>query len=202
MPQRVAKICLAAFKLRKELQEQEGRRRPDEWQKSNLVFTTRYGGPVEPRNFNRRFDRRISEADVRRITVHGTRGTCATLLAALDVHPRVTMRILRHSQISVTMEVHTEALRRVRQRGLRNLVAVLYGCTTHQGPLAIICEWPLTTVGVAGFEPTASSSRRKTRLSEDVDGSRSGGSDLEENPGEVWGSLRLPQHGGSQEWLP
>jgi hypothetical protein len=33
-----------------------------------------------------------------RITVHGTRKTCATLLAALDVHPRIAMRILRHSK--------------------------------------------------------------------------------------------------------
>ena len=45
---------------------------------------------------------------VRRITVHDMRRTCATLLAALDVHPRVAMRILRHAQIDVTMNVYTE----------------------------------------------------------------------------------------------
>ena len=48
-------------------------------------------------------------ARVPRITVHGTRKTCASLLAALDVHPRVAMRILRHSKIAVTMEIYTEA---------------------------------------------------------------------------------------------
>ena len=47
-------------------------------------------------------------AAVRRITVHDMRHTCATLLAALDVHPRVAMRILRHAQIDVTMNVYTE----------------------------------------------------------------------------------------------
>jgi hypothetical protein len=31
-----------------------------------------------------------------------------TLLAALDVHPRVAMQILRHSRIAVTMEIYTE----------------------------------------------------------------------------------------------
>jgi integrase len=36
------------------------------------------------------------------------RRTCASLLAALDVHPRVAMRILRHSKIAVTMEIYTE----------------------------------------------------------------------------------------------
>ena len=33
----------------------------------------------------------------------------ASLLAALDVHPRVAMRFLRHSKIAVTMEIYTEA---------------------------------------------------------------------------------------------
>ena len=46
---------------------------------------------------------------MRRITVHGTRKTCGTLLAALDVHPRIAMQILRHSRIAVTMEIYTEA---------------------------------------------------------------------------------------------
>ena len=42
------------------------------------------------------------------ITVHDMRHTCATLLAALDVHPRVAMRVLRHDQVDVTMNVYTE----------------------------------------------------------------------------------------------
>jgi integrase len=102
-------ICLAALKLRKEQQDADRTKHPKEWKDTGLVFTTRFGTPIEPRNFNRSFDRRIAEAELRRITVHGTRGTCATLLAALDVHPRVAMRILRHSQIKVTMEIYTEA---------------------------------------------------------------------------------------------
>ena len=78
------------------------------WTQSGLVFTTRAGTPFEPRNLNRRFETRCAKAGVRRITVHDMRHTCATLLAALDVHPRVAMRILRHAQIDVTMNVYTE----------------------------------------------------------------------------------------------
>jgi integrase len=75
---------------------------------TGLVFTTRRGTPIGPRNFNRSFDRCIRNAGVPRITVHGTRKTCGSLLAALDVHPRVAMQILRHSKIAVTMEIYTE----------------------------------------------------------------------------------------------
>jgi integrase len=64
--------------------------------------------PFEPRNLSRRFETRCAKAGVRPITVHDMRPTCATLLAALDVHPRVAMRILHHAQIDVTMNVYTE----------------------------------------------------------------------------------------------
>ncbi|WP_437007562.1 replication initiator [Streptomyces sp. enrichment culture] len=69
------------------------------WPDSDFVFTTRYGTPFEPRNFNRRFVDRSTRAGVRQIRLHDTRHTCGSLLAALDVHPRVAMQILRHSKM-------------------------------------------------------------------------------------------------------
>lgn len=76
---------------------------------------------IEPRNFTRSFDRCITKAGVPRITVHGTRKTCGSLLAALDVHPRMAMRILRHSKISVTMEIYTEVPSAATRAALRQL---------------------------------------------------------------------------------
>ncbi|WP_343955080.1 hypothetical protein [Nonomuraea longicatena] len=46
-----------------------------------------------------------------RAFAHDTGHTCASPLAALGVHPRVAMRILRHSQISMTMDVYTHRSR-------------------------------------------------------------------------------------------
>lgn len=86
-----------------------------------MVFTTRHGTAVEPRNFSRSFDRCIVRAQVPRITVHGTRKTCGSLLAALDVHPRVAMQILRHSKIAVTMEIYTEVPSAATREALRKL---------------------------------------------------------------------------------
>jgi integrase len=100
-------ICVTALRARAKDQT-EARATNGAWTDTGLIFTTRAGTPFEPRNFNRRFETRCAKAGVRRITVHDTRHTCATLLAALDVHPRVAMRILRHAQIDVTMNVYTE----------------------------------------------------------------------------------------------
>ena len=101
-------ICVTALRLRQKAQDEVQAAADADWIDTGLVFTTRAGTPFEPRNFNRSFDTRCARAGVRRITVHDTRRTCATLLAALDVHPRVAMRILRHAQIDVTMNVYTE----------------------------------------------------------------------------------------------
>jgi len=126
-------ICVAALRLRKAQQDDDRQaqndRRPGRWTETGLVFTTRYGTPIEPRNFTRSFDHRIGQADVRRITVHGTRKTCGTLLAALDVHPRVAMQILRHSRINVTMEIYTEATSEATREALRKLGQTLSGAT-------------------------------------------------------------------------
>jgi integrase len=101
-------LCISALKQRRELQDQAREKAGTKWKDSDLVFTTRYGTPIEPRNLNRAFEARCKNAAVPRIRVHDTRHTCASLLAALDVHPRVAMRVLRHSQISVTVNVYTQ----------------------------------------------------------------------------------------------
>jgi integrase len=73
-----------------------------------LMFTTSTGMPIHPRNLRRSFDSRCRRAGVRLIRLQDTRRTTASLLRDLGVHPRVAMQILRHSRISITMEVYTD----------------------------------------------------------------------------------------------
>jgi integrase len=102
-------ICAAALDLRQSARKNDRDQAGIAWQGSRLLFTTRYGTPVEPRNFNRSWDARCTRAGVRKITVHDARRTCATLLVDLDVHPRVIMQVLRHAEVSVTMEIYSQA---------------------------------------------------------------------------------------------
>ena len=120
-PMPLPELCVTAVKLRQKCQSADREQAAATWIETGLVFTTRHGTPVEPRNFDRSFDRRIVKADVPRITRHSTRKTCGSLLAALEVHPRVAMQILRHSRIAITMEIYTEVPSAATREALRKL---------------------------------------------------------------------------------
>ena len=81
---------------------------------------------------------------------HDTRRTCGSLLAALDVHPRVAMAILRHSRIGAhDGDLHPGA-RRFDQGALRRLSDLL-GDHRADGPAARAYE--TDGAGAARAEP-------------------------------------------------
>jgi integrase len=114
-------ICAAALRLRAEEQAAARERAGSRWQDSDLVFTTRWGTAIEPRNFNRSFDARCARAGVPRIPVHDTRRICAQFLAALDVHPEAAARILRHAKIATTAAACAQVPDEITRAVLRKL---------------------------------------------------------------------------------
>ena len=91
-------ICVAALRSRGDDAGDRAAVAGPDWLGHDPVFTSAAGTPIEPRNLNRRWDARIEASGVPRITVHGARRTCGSLLVDLDVHPRVAMQILRHAR--------------------------------------------------------------------------------------------------------
>jgi hypothetical protein len=57
-------LCVTALKFRKTQQDADRYRAGDGWIDTGLVFTTRHGTTIEPRNFGRSFDRCIIAARV------------------------------------------------------------------------------------------------------------------------------------------
>ncbi|MFJ8110120.1 tyrosine-type recombinase/integrase [Streptomyces sp. NPDC096132] len=103
-------FCLKALRMRRAQQTGDKTAAGELWQDTRgLVFTTKYGTPIEPGNLTRMFALRARRAGLRVIPLRNTRHTCSSLLVALKVHPKVAQRILRHSQIAMTMEVYAEA---------------------------------------------------------------------------------------------
>lgn len=114
-------ICVQALEQRKVVEARWRLAAGEAWAGSGLVLTTRLGDPLDPRNFHRYFKARAEKASVPVISVHSTRRTCASLLVALDVHPRVAMAILRHSQIAVTMDIYSQVSSASTREALKRL---------------------------------------------------------------------------------
>ncbi|PBC97811.1 site-specific recombinase XerD [Streptomyces sp. Ag82_O1-15] len=103
-------VCRTALVMRRAQQHADRKAAGDLWQdRHGLIFTTKYGTPIEPGNLTRMFALRARRAGIRVIPLRNTRHTCSSLLVALKVHPKVAQRILRHSQIAMTMEVYAAA---------------------------------------------------------------------------------------------
>lgn len=126
-------ICVTALRLQQLARDRARIVAGPFWIESGHVVATRDGLPMDPRNFYRAFQKRCVKAGVRQIPVHGTRHTCGSLLAALDVHPRVAMQILRHSKINVTMEIYTHIPSDLTRSALRKLGAQLEGLDDRAG---------------------------------------------------------------------
>lgn len=80
------------------------------WEDSGLVFTSTIGTVVEPRNLSRLLEKLIMKSGARRIRFHDLRHTCASLLLAQGVPPRVVMDVLGHSQFSITMDLYSHVM--------------------------------------------------------------------------------------------
>jgi integrase len=69
----------------------------------------------------------VTRTKVRRITLRLARHTCGTLLAFLEVHPKVAQAILRHSRIGMTTDICTHVVDEDQRAAAAQLAALLRG---------------------------------------------------------------------------
>jgi integrase len=72
-----------------------------------------------------RFQSLLKKVALPRMRFHDLRHTCATLLLAQGVHPRIVMEILGHSQISITMNLYSHVIPAMQQEVAARLDAIL-----------------------------------------------------------------------------
>jgi integrase len=77
------------------------------WKEHGLVFPTSVGTPISPRNLVRSFKALLKRAYLPDIRFHDLRHSCASILAAQGVPPRVAMEILGHASITTTQNIYT-----------------------------------------------------------------------------------------------
>lgn len=77
-----------------------------EWSETGLVFTTRKGTPIEPRNALRHFQRLLEVIGLPRHRFHDLRHTTASLLLAQGATLHEVKETLGHSQITMTADLY------------------------------------------------------------------------------------------------
>ncbi|MGB3684773.1 MAG: site-specific integrase [Ornithinimicrobium sp.] len=98
--------CVIGLREHRQSQDAERTEAGDAWQEHGLVFASTRGTVIEPRNLNRLLDQLVSQAGVPRIRFHDLRHTCASMLLAQNVSPRVVMELLGHTQMSMTTDLY------------------------------------------------------------------------------------------------
>lgn len=102
--------CITALRAQRTQQVADRRAAGEAWKGTGhggLVFTTKNGTPVEPRNLNRSFEALCARAGIRKVRFHDLRHTCASLLHEQGADARTIMEVLGHSSIRVTMDIYT-----------------------------------------------------------------------------------------------
>jgi integrase len=104
-PIRLPQVAVNALLRRQERQKQERQFAGEHWKETGHVFTTTVDTPLDGPTVTHRLQHALKDANLRRLRFHDLRHTCATLLLAQGVHPRLIMEILGQSQISITMNL-------------------------------------------------------------------------------------------------
>jgi integrase len=96
-----------------------------DWLDTGLVFTTRIGAALDDSKVRKEFHGLLQKAELPRMRLHDLRHTCATLLIAQGVHPRIVMETLGHSQISITMDLYSHVTSRMQAQAASEMDAAI-----------------------------------------------------------------------------
>lgn len=91
----------------------------------DLVFANETGGPIHPNSLARRFAALVAGAGVPPIRFHDLRHTCATLLLAEGVHPKVVQERLGHATIAETLDRYSHVAADMQRQAADRLDAVI-----------------------------------------------------------------------------
>ncbi|SNS32575.1 Site-specific recombinase XerD [Geodermatophilus pulveris] len=96
-----------------------------EWHDEDLVFAQPNGRPIDKKTDYDDWTRLLHKAGVRHVRLHDGRHTAATLLLSENVHPRVVMELLGHSQMRTTMDIYSHVMPALAREAADRMSALL-----------------------------------------------------------------------------
>ena len=97
------------------------------YEASDYVFTKPTGGPYHPQYLSRLLGRTTGALGLPRLTAHGLRHTCATLMLANGVPPKVAAERLGHSDPSLFMNLYSHVTPTMQREAAEKIGAALFG---------------------------------------------------------------------------
>jgi len=95
------------------------------WRDTGLVFTTEFGGPLEPGNVLRAVKGAADKANVPHATVHTLRHSAATALLENGVNLKAVSELLGHADIRITADVYGHVTEDAARQAMTTLSDVL-----------------------------------------------------------------------------
>jgi integrase len=94
--------------LRKHYEQQQAKQRKagEMWKEYGLIFTTRFGTPLSPRNLLRDYKKLLHNAGLPPIRFHDLRHTAASILLNQGVPVIAVSRRLGHAKASITLDIY------------------------------------------------------------------------------------------------
>jgi integrase len=99
---------------------------PD-WQVLDLVLARFDGRPLHYRNLTAVLEAALKSAGLERIRLYDLRHTCASILMAEGLHPKVVAERLGHSNISFTVGVYSHVLPGMQEEAAAKLEKAVFG---------------------------------------------------------------------------
>jgi integrase len=99
----------------------------DKWKNLNLIFTNKEGGFLIPTRINEPFNKAVAAAGLPPMRFHDLRHSAATILLAMEIHPKVVQELLGHSKISTTMDLYSHALPTMQRSAMKEMDDFLKG---------------------------------------------------------------------------
>ncbi len=111
------------------VQAEERLKAGPDWSDHDLVFCDRRGEPLDRQNLLRRHLRPLLKkagisAD---LTLYSLRHSCATLMLAAGIHPKVVSERLGHSSITITLDIYSHVMPTLQEEATDRIGTLVFG---------------------------------------------------------------------------
>lgn len=122
----LSSVVVEALKEQKVRQEQARIKAGDRWREKGLIFSSRYGGFLNPDYVWHWFKRLLKQANLPDVRFHDLRHGAATVLLAAKVDLKVVSELLGHSSVAITADIYAHISPEMQQE-IVNKMDDLYG---------------------------------------------------------------------------